>query len=281
MRLRRRPELRLLALAAIAAAAVFTLRSSHDLDRDRGRRPSRLPGAGSSATRIPRVSLGRQTIVVLRTPSVAAAARRAASSPTEQDERRWTAQALAAQQQVLTQLARHGLGVRPDYSFARVLDGFSAALDPRAVDAARAQPRGRGRLSGARRVPGRPSPRRAISGGPDGGDRGRRARARRERRLDRPARHRRRPRPALPRRPGRARDRHRRRHGHGRRPGATRSIAARSSGTGRSWPACSSARTAPAACTASLRARPCCRSASPAGSRPGRGATSSTRAATS
>ena len=34
---------------------------------------------------------------------------------------------------MLTQLARHGLGVRPDYSFARVLDGFSAALDPRAV----------------------------------------------------------------------------------------------------------------------------------------------------
>ena len=32
---------------------------------------------------------------------------------------------------MLTQLARHGLTVRPDYSFARVLDGFSATLDPR------------------------------------------------------------------------------------------------------------------------------------------------------
>src|SRR5439155_1739807 len=29
-------------------------------------------------------------------------------------------------------LAAHGLGVRPDYSYARVLDGFSAVLDPRA-----------------------------------------------------------------------------------------------------------------------------------------------------
>ena len=32
---------------------------------------------------------------------------------------------------MLTQLARHGLAVRPDYSYARVLDGFSASLDAR------------------------------------------------------------------------------------------------------------------------------------------------------
>ena len=71
-------------------------------------------------------------IVVLRTPSVA---QRVAETgfATEAAERRWTAEAFAAQQQVLTQLARHGLTTHPDYSYARVLDGFSALLDPRAV----------------------------------------------------------------------------------------------------------------------------------------------------
>ena len=52
---------------------------------------------------------------------------------TESDERAWTTQALAAQQDVLSVLAAHGLGVRPDFNYARVLDGFSAKLDPRAV----------------------------------------------------------------------------------------------------------------------------------------------------
>jgi len=71
-------------------------------------------------------------IVVLRTPSVA---ERLADGrlPTEQEERSWSAEDDAAQQQVLSELAGHGLGARPDYSFTRVLDGFSARLDPRAV----------------------------------------------------------------------------------------------------------------------------------------------------
>src|SRR5581483_5771139 len=51
---------------------------------------------------------------------------------TEQQERAWTAQAYAAQQQVLVTLAARGLGVRPTFSYARVVDGFSAVLDPRA-----------------------------------------------------------------------------------------------------------------------------------------------------
>jgi subtilisin family serine protease len=80
----------------------------------------------------PDVTIGQQRIVVLRTPSVAqrlAVARYA----TEAQEREWTAAAYAAQQQVLVYLSTHGLGVRPDYNYTRVLDGFSAPLDPRAV----------------------------------------------------------------------------------------------------------------------------------------------------
>jgi hypothetical protein len=78
------------------------------------------------------VPIGQRMIVVLKTPSVAERLAKHRYA-TEADERRWTTQAYAAQQQVLTILAAHGLGVRPDHSYARVLDGFAAPLDPRAV----------------------------------------------------------------------------------------------------------------------------------------------------
>ena len=92
-------------------------------------------------------------IVVLRTPSVAERVARTGFA-SEAAERRWTAEAFAAQQQVLTQLARHGLTTRPDYSYARVLDGFSAALDPRAVALLEREPGDRRRLPGPGRLPG-------------------------------------------------------------------------------------------------------------------------------
>ena len=52
---------------------------------------------------------------------------------TEAQERSWATQAFAAQQEVLTKLASLGVIVRPDYTYARVIDGFAASLDPRAI----------------------------------------------------------------------------------------------------------------------------------------------------
>ena len=75
---------------------------------------------------------GQRSIVLLNTPSVATRLARARYA-TEAQERSWTTQAFAAQQQVLTKLAALGVTVRPDYSYARVIDGFAAALDPRAI----------------------------------------------------------------------------------------------------------------------------------------------------
>jgi subtilisin family serine protease len=126
--MRRRPKIGLLVLAAIAAAAVLVTRHAaaptptySEVTTWRG-----LVGEAH-----PRVEVGERRIVILRTPSVAQRLA-AAGSATEPQEREWTAQAYAAQQQVLVELAAHGLSVRPDYSYARVLDGFSASLDPRA-----------------------------------------------------------------------------------------------------------------------------------------------------
>jgi hypothetical protein len=75
---------------------------------------------------------GQRMIVVLNTPSVAKRIAHVRYA-TEAQERAWTSQAYAAQQQVLTTLAAQGITVRPEFSYSRVLDGFAAPLDARAV----------------------------------------------------------------------------------------------------------------------------------------------------
>ncbi|MDX6475525.1 MAG: minor extracellular serine protease Vpr, partial [Gaiellaceae bacterium] len=78
------------------------------------------------------VPTGQRMIVVLNTHSVAQRLAKVKFA-TEAQERSWTTQAYAAQQQVLTTLATLGITVHPDFNYSRVLDGFSASLDPRAV----------------------------------------------------------------------------------------------------------------------------------------------------
>src|SRR5262249_22220279 len=51
----------------------------------------------------------------------------------DDQERRWTAEALSAQQDVLLKLNTKGVFIKPQLRFTRVLDGFSAELDPSAV----------------------------------------------------------------------------------------------------------------------------------------------------
>ncbi|MFL5962047.1 MAG: S8 family serine peptidase [Gaiellaceae bacterium] len=78
------------------------------------------------------VPSGQRMIVVLHTPSVAQRLAKVKYA-TESEERSWTTQAYAAQQQVLTTLSAQGITVQPDFSYSRVLNGFAAPLDPRAV----------------------------------------------------------------------------------------------------------------------------------------------------
>src|SRR6476646_1818966 len=116
-------------VAAIAAALIATISA-------RGREPASAATAGSWRGLVggPRalVSNGQRSIVVLRTPSLAQRLAQVRYA-TEARERAWTSQAAAAQQEVLTTLAIHGILLRPEFTYRRVLDGFSAALDPRAI----------------------------------------------------------------------------------------------------------------------------------------------------
>src|SRR6266545_5594055 len=128
--MRARPKLALPVLVAIAAAAVVAATHSHT--HHAAIYTEATTWRGLLGESHPEVTIGQRRIVVLRTPSVAQRLA-VAKYATEAQERQWTAEAYAAQQQVLVTLSLHGLGVRPDYSYARVLDGFSAPLDPRAV----------------------------------------------------------------------------------------------------------------------------------------------------
>src|SRR5919201_2455012 len=81
----------------------------------------------------PPVSVGQRMIVVLKAPSLGDRVGRAGGRAGDSDERRWTAAALASQNQLLAQLALEGVRLEPEFRYARVLNGFSAALDPQAV----------------------------------------------------------------------------------------------------------------------------------------------------
>jgi minor extracellular serine protease Vpr len=81
----------------------------------------------------PAVSVGQRVLVVLRSPSMAQRVAMNGGMATQRKERTWTRSALAAQRQLLTELSARGIRPRIQFSFSRVLNGFSAPLDARAI----------------------------------------------------------------------------------------------------------------------------------------------------
>jgi hypothetical protein len=115
---------------AAAAAAALLLGPSGSGGRTSGAVESTWRGiVGGSAD----VTLGQRVIVLLKAPSLADEVAKVGGIASTADERRWTAAAYASQQQLITRFALHGIGIKPEYSFARVVNGFSAALDPGAI----------------------------------------------------------------------------------------------------------------------------------------------------
>jgi hypothetical protein len=79
----------------------------------------------------PEPQLGGRWIVVLNQPSLADRVRAAGGRATEAQMLEWTRVADVAQRRALGQLAAKGAPIQPEHSFVRILNGFSAALDPR------------------------------------------------------------------------------------------------------------------------------------------------------
>src|SRR5436853_6196335 len=121
----------LLALPALAAAAVLFAASG-------GGAGANAPSSGASWEGLaggpgPRVALGQRMTVVLRSPSLADRVARAGWLATEKQERSGTAAALASQNVLISRLAVQGVRIRTEFRYARVLNGFSAALDARSL----------------------------------------------------------------------------------------------------------------------------------------------------
>jgi minor extracellular serine protease Vpr len=134
MRTRPRSEavvgLTLLALAAAVALVMTTSRSGHATPSEAI--PSASSWRGLVGSR-PRVSVGQRVIVVLKFPSVADRVASFGGRATDVSERRWSEAALASQRLLISRLAIQGVAIRPEFSYTRVLNGFSAAVDPSAI----------------------------------------------------------------------------------------------------------------------------------------------------
>jgi subtilisin family serine protease len=81
----------------------------------------------------PEVSVGQRVLVVLRSPSLAERVARNGGVASQRKERLWTRSALAVQRQLLAELSTRGIRPRVQFSYSRVLNGFSAPLDARAI----------------------------------------------------------------------------------------------------------------------------------------------------
>lgn len=112
-------------LAVGATAAVLATRSESSPTPSMPSSPQAWRGTlGATAP----VALSGRVIVLLRTPSLAERVAAAGGSATIAQEQAWTKVALSAQRLLLARLAVQGIVIRPDLRFARVLDGFSAAV---------------------------------------------------------------------------------------------------------------------------------------------------------
>jgi subtilisin family serine protease len=79
------------------------------------------------------VDLGQRVIVVLEAPALADRVREAGGRATDREHRGWQRSAASAQKLFVSQMIVQGARLQPELSFTRVLNGFSAALDPRSL----------------------------------------------------------------------------------------------------------------------------------------------------
>src|SRR5690242_1378000 len=133
MRLRRReaPQLSLLVAIAVAATLLTVGAGAGSAGHEQQSQASSWRGLVGSPRE--QVAVGQRVIVVLNSPSLSDRVAAAGGQATEAQQRQWTASALAADNLLIARLAQQGVRIKPEHRYARVLTGFSAPLDPRAV----------------------------------------------------------------------------------------------------------------------------------------------------
>jgi subtilisin family serine protease len=122
-------------LALVAGATVAVLAVALDRQAVRAAEPASpvswrgLVGDGPRAA----VNVGQRMIVVLKAPSLADRVAAHGGVASNKQEQTWTSSLLAQQRLLRSRLEVQGVEIHPEYSFTRVLSGFSAALDATAV----------------------------------------------------------------------------------------------------------------------------------------------------
>ncbi len=129
-------------LAVVALAATILLVATGGKSAGAPPRTERAPTwRGLVGGRLTQVPVGQRQIVLLRESSLADRVARSGGRASEVDERRWNEEALVKQKALLSRLSlQEGLTIVPEFTYTRVLNGFSAALDPRAVAALERSP---------------------------------------------------------------------------------------------------------------------------------------------
>ena len=138
----RRSEARKLGPAAVIvlAASLLVVGFGVSSERERSLTSRASSWRGLVGGPRPSVTVGQRVLVVLKAPSLAQRVAANGGLATQQQEHNWTREATIAQRQLLTELSVHGIQPRVEFSFTRVLNGFSAPLDPRAIALLERQP---------------------------------------------------------------------------------------------------------------------------------------------
>jgi subtilisin family serine protease len=124
-----------LALALVAVTGVVVAGSGADGEAAEAGGPEEPAPSWEGLVGEPRaqVALGQRMLVLLNTPSLADRVTEAGGRASDAEMRRWTAAARREQELFISRMAVQGADVRPELSFVRVVNGFSAPLDPRAI----------------------------------------------------------------------------------------------------------------------------------------------------
>jgi subtilisin family serine protease len=124
-----------LALLAAAAAAVLVTAggsgSGAALTSAAEVSPAGWVGLAGEAR--PRVSVGQRVLVVLRAASLADRVLAGGGIVSEAQERKWSNQARAKQKLLIARLSLQGVLIKPEFTYTRVVNGFSAAIDARGL----------------------------------------------------------------------------------------------------------------------------------------------------
>ncbi len=118
---------RLAALLALVGGALWfalSFSGSSAGDSESGGDWAGLAGSARSE-----ISVGERVLVVLNAPSLASRVAASGRLASDEEERVWEAEAASRQRAIIARLAVSGAAIEPEYSYTRVMNGFSAALD--------------------------------------------------------------------------------------------------------------------------------------------------------